>query len=51
MKTKRKNTQVTRRFTMAPEQGAAALLYGSVAEGKKLISMERKGNAVTVIYG
>jgi len=49
---KRKHSRLIRRkFTLPSTQGAAALLVGSTAEGKPLLSMKRQGNKVVAIYG
>jgi len=47
---KKKSKRIVRRFTINPEQGAAAMLVGSTAEGLPLKSMKRNGNKVIAIY-
>ena len=42
--------QIVRRFTADPEQGMAAMIVGSTAEGLPLYSMTRKGNRVVAVY-
>ena len=44
------NGFIRREFTVNPYQGAAAMFAGSTAEGKPLVSMERKGNKVICFY-